>query len=158
MIVSADPKLRLVATYDSDGVFKIRFWIRAGRQRSQADNPHFPCLPHVESIVAAKNMGDIRSDEGNAMEPPHAFPIVPPMRGTLSTSPTTKTIPRQVSAQATMSAEENTCSAPVLKPHRRIVELDALRALAAINLVLFHFTHVYCLLYTSDAADERVRV
>ncbi len=35
-------------------------------------------------------------------------------------------------------------SAPsVLKPHRRILELDALRALAAINLVLFHFTHVY---------------
>lgn len=31
----------------------------------------------------------------------------------------------------------------VLKPHRRILELDALRALAAINLVLFHFTHVY---------------
>ncbi|QDS91985.1 Acyltransferase family protein [Roseimaritima multifibrata] len=28
-------------------------------------------------------------------------------------------------------------------PHRRIVELDALRAMAAINLVLFHFTHVY---------------
>ncbi len=34
-------------------------------------------------------------------------------------------------------------SEPVLKPHRRILELDALRALAAINLVLFHFTHVY---------------
>ncbi len=32
---------------------------------------------------------------------------------------------------------------PVLKPHRRILELDGLRALAAINLVLFHFTHVY---------------
>ena len=32
---------------------------------------------------------------------------------------------------------------PALKPHRRIVELDALRALAAINLVLFHYTHVY---------------
>lgn len=31
----------------------------------------------------------------------------------------------------------------VLKPHTRILELDALRALAAINLVLFHFTHVY---------------
>lgn len=30
-----------------------------------------------------------------------------------------------------------------LKPHRRILELDALRAMAAINLVLFHFTHVY---------------
>ncbi len=30
-----------------------------------------------------------------------------------------------------------------LKPHRRIVELDALRALAAINLLAFHFTHVY---------------
>lgn len=32
---------------------------------------------------------------------------------------------------------------PTLQPHRRIVELDALRAVAAINLVLFHFTHVY---------------
>ncbi|MDA8744933.1 acyltransferase [Rubripirellula amarantea] len=31
----------------------------------------------------------------------------------------------------------------VLKPHTRIVELDALRAIAAINLVLFHFTWVY---------------
>lgn len=31
----------------------------------------------------------------------------------------------------------------VLTPHRRILELDALRALAAINLLLFHFTHVY---------------
>ncbi|WP_231742065.1 acyltransferase family protein [Stieleria varia] len=30
-----------------------------------------------------------------------------------------------------------------LKPHKRIYELDGLRALAAINLVLFHFTHVY---------------
>ncbi|MFK8111348.1 MAG: acyltransferase family protein [Rubripirellula sp.] len=35
----------------------------------------------------------------------------------------------------------------VLKPHRRILELDALRALAAINLVLFHFTHVYSVKY-----------
>src|SRR6056297_1874866 len=26
---------------------------------------------------------------------------------------------------------------------RRIIELDALRAMAAVNLVLFHFTHVY---------------
>lgn len=34
-------------------------------------------------------------------------------------------------------------SKTALKPHRRILELDALRALAAINLVLFHFTHVY---------------
>lgn len=31
----------------------------------------------------------------------------------------------------------------VLKPHQRILELDALRALAAINLLLFHLTHVY---------------
>ncbi|MEM9828909.1 MAG: acyltransferase [Planctomycetota bacterium] len=31
----------------------------------------------------------------------------------------------------------------VLRPHRRIVELDALRALAAVSLVLFHLTHVY---------------
>ena len=39
---------------------------------------------------------------------------------------------------------EATGSTPsVLKPHKRILELDALRALAAINLVLFHFTHVY---------------
>ncbi len=36
---------------------------------------------------------------------------------------------------------------PALKPHRRILELDALRALAAINLVLFHFTHVYSAKY-----------
>ncbi|WP_047815718.1 acyltransferase family protein [Rhodopirellula islandica] len=34
-------------------------------------------------------------------------------------------------------------SSSSLKPHRRILELDALRAMAAINLVLFHFTHVY---------------
>tara|TARA_R110002049_G_scaffold47902_1_gene138392 strand:+ start:87318 stop:88442 length:1125 start_codon:yes stop_codon:yes gene_type:complete len=34
-------------------------------------------------------------------------------------------------------------SVKVLKPHKRILELDALRALAAINLMLFHFTHVY---------------
>jgi peptidoglycan/LPS O-acetylase OafA/YrhL len=32
---------------------------------------------------------------------------------------------------------------PALAPHRRILELDGLRALAAINLVLFHLTHVY---------------
>ncbi len=42
-----------------------------------------------------------------------------------------------------MTVEANACSAPLLKPHRRIVELDALRALAAINLLLFHYTHVY---------------
>ncbi|MGV3486156.1 MAG: acyltransferase family protein [Planctomycetaceae bacterium] len=34
-------------------------------------------------------------------------------------------------------------SSDPLKPHRRVVELDALRALAAINLLAFHFTHVY---------------
>ena len=38
---------------------------------------------------------------------------------------------------------ESTPAEPALKPHTRILELDALRALAAINLVLFHFTHVY---------------
>ncbi|WP_419194700.1 acyltransferase family protein [Novipirellula herctigrandis] len=45
---------------------------------------------------------------------------------------------------------------PVLKPHRRIVELDALRALAAINLVLFHLTHVYTVKfgYTSPLGWE----
>ncbi len=42
-----------------------------------------------------------------------------------------------------MAQTSHTASDTVLKPHRRIVELDALRALAAINLVLFHFTHVY---------------
>ncbi|OYP36748.1 acyltransferase family protein [Rhodopirellula sp. MGV] len=35
----------------------------------------------------------------------------------------------------------------VLRPHRRIVELDALRALAAISLMLFHLTHVYSVKY-----------
>lgn len=34
-------------------------------------------------------------------------------------------------------------SESALQPHRRIVELDSLRALAAISLVLFHLTHVY---------------
>ncbi|MBX3417903.1 MAG: acyltransferase [Pirellulaceae bacterium] len=33
------------------------------------------------------------------------------------------------------------------KPLPRIVELDALRALAALNLMLFHFTHVYSVKY-----------
>ena len=40
-----------------------------------------------------------------------------------------------------MSSEA--ASVKVLKPHKRILELDALRALAAINLMLFHFTLVY---------------
>lgn len=44
----------------------------------------------------------------------------------------------------------------VLKPHRRILELDSLRALAAINLLLFHFTHVYSVKfgYTSPLGFE----
>ena len=39
---------------------------------------------------------------------------------------------------------------------QRIVELDALRALAAINLMLFHFTHVYSVKYgyTSELGFE----
>ncbi len=41
----------------------------------------------------------------------------------------------------------NDASQLALAPHRRILELDALRALAAINLVLFHFTHVYSVKY-----------
>ncbi|MEM0926533.1 MAG: acyltransferase [Planctomycetota bacterium] len=43
-----------------------------------------------------------------------------------------------------------------LKPHRRILELDGLRALAAVNLVLFHFTHVYAVKfgYTSPLGFE----
>ncbi|QDT06742.1 Acyltransferase family protein [Rubripirellula lacrimiformis] len=47
-------------------------------------------------------------------------------------------------------------NASILKPHRRILELDALRALAAINLVLFHFTHVYAVKfgYTSPLGFE----
>ena len=46
--------------------------------------------------------------------------------------------------------------AGVLKPHKRILELDALRALAAINLMLFHFTHVYAVKfgYTSPLGFE----
>ena len=45
---------------------------------------------------------------------------------------------------------------PALKPHRRIVELDALRSMAAINLVLFHFTHVYAVKFgfTSPLGGE----
>ncbi|MEM6777735.1 MAG: acyltransferase [Planctomycetota bacterium] len=43
-----------------------------------------------------------------------------------------------------------------LKPHHRILELDALRAMAAINLMLFHFTHVYAVKYgyTSPLGGE----
>lgn len=33
------------------------------------------------------------------------------------------------------------------KPHRRIIELDVMRALAAVSLVLFHFTHVFRVKY-----------
>ncbi len=46
-----------------------------------------------------------------------------------------------------MADPTSLASAAVLKPHRRILELDALRALAAINLVLFHLTHVYSVKY-----------
>ncbi len=47
-------------------------------------------------------------------------------------------------------------ASPALKPHTRILELDSLRALAAINLVLFHFTHVYAVKfgYTSALGFE----
>ena len=53
----------------------------------------------------------------------------------------------------TPSAVANTAKTPdatangdrssVLSPHRRILELDGLRALAALSLVAFHLTHVY---------------
>ncbi|WP_404310157.1 acyltransferase family protein [Neorhodopirellula lusitana] len=41
-------------------------------------------------------------------------------------------------------------------PRRRIIELDALRSMAAINLVLFHFTHVYAVKfgYTTPLGGE----
>ncbi len=42
-----------------------------------------------------------------------------------------------------MELTANPPATAALKPHSRIVELDALRALAALNLVAFHFTHVY---------------
>jgi peptidoglycan/LPS O-acetylase OafA/YrhL len=47
-------------------------------------------------------------------------------------------------------------NASAIPRSRRIVELDALRALAAINLMLFHFTHVYSVKYgfTSPLAFE----
>ena len=44
-----------------------------------------------------------------------------------------------------MSTE--TANIPVPAKTKRIVELDSLRALAALNLVLFHFTHVYTMKY-----------
>lgn len=51
-----------------------------------------------------------------------------------------------------MAQEPSEHDAPALKPHRRIVELDALRAMAALNLVLFHFTHVYEVKFGYSAA------
>ncbi|MEM9586273.1 MAG: acyltransferase [Planctomycetota bacterium] len=51
---------------------------------------------------------------------------------------------RQLMSPAAMKPmSDRPIETPALKPHRRIIELDALRALAAINLVLFHLTHVY---------------
>ncbi len=53
-------------------------------------------------------------------------------------------------------ADDTQTSTAVLNPHRRILELDALRTLAAINLVLFHYTHVYAVKfgYTSPLGFE----
>ncbi len=42
-----------------------------------------------------------------------------------------------------MNPSPSTSTANSLIPLRRVVELDALRALAALNLIAFHFTHVY---------------
>jgi len=39
------------------------------------------------------------------------------------------------------------CAASLPTRSKRIVELDSLRAIAALNLVLFHFTHVYAVKY-----------
>ena len=44
---------------------------------------------------------------------------------------------------ASSSVHDEGPSDAALTPHRRILELDALRAIAAINLVLFHLTWVY---------------
>ena len=44
-------------------------------------------------------------------------------------------------------SETTTAITPTPKKSQRILELDALRALAAINLMLFHFTHVYSVKY-----------
>ena len=44
-------------------------------------------------------------------------------------------------------ADQASSTDHVLRPHKRIVELDALRALAAISLMLFHLTHVYSVKY-----------
>lgn len=46
-----------------------------------------------------------------------------------------------------MSNALATRSNPVATKSKRIVELDSLRAIAALNLVLFHFTHVYAVKY-----------
>jgi len=46
-----------------------------------------------------------------------------------------------------MNADTNMLDSRSTTAPGRIVELDALRALAAINLVLFHFTHVYQVKY-----------
>lgn len=48
-----------------------------------------------------------------------------------------------MSSSAVAPSIDAVASVEALKPHTRILELDALRAIAAINLVLFHFTWVY---------------
>ncbi len=51
------------------------------------------------------------------------------------------TVAPMLASNATSSS--SSASSNALKPHKRILELDALRAIAALNLVLFHFTWVY---------------
>ena len=57
-----------------------------------------------------------------------------------------------------MTNATDTMKLPAPKPPttKRILELDSLRAIAALNLVLFHFTHVYSVKYgyTSDLGFE----
>ena len=50
----------------------------------------------------------------------------------------------------------STKTVPAKTKHRRITELDALRAMAAINLLLFHLTHVYAVKFgfTSPLGGE----
>lgn len=50
---------------------------------------------------------------------------------------------RPIASQCDLAFSMADSSTHQLAPSRRVAELDALRALAAINLMLFHFTHVY---------------
>lgn len=73
-----------------------------------------------------------------------AAPAAPTLK---DASPTLGGTQTSVVKAGTEDGKEIEIKDAVLKPHRRIVELKALRALAAIHRLLFHLSHVCAVKY-----------